>query len=94
MEELVTQARKDGAARNYTRDQLRELFKGDDGDRIVALGRMQGNLDAADFHSAIEAIVDSRSAFEQYQGIVLTEQLVPRLGESEKRELATICGCK
>jgi hypothetical protein len=47
--------------------------------RITALGLMQGNPRLRDFEAAVDAIDDSRSAFEQYHGLRLAEMMVSEL---------------
>jgi hypothetical protein len=47
--------------------------------RVLALGLMQGDPSLADGPSILDAIANSRSANEQYQGLKLTKQCWPRL---------------
>jgi hypothetical protein len=47
--------------------------------RVLALGLMQGDPSLADGPSIVDAIANSRSANEQYQGLRLTEECWPRL---------------
>jgi len=50
--------------------------------RVLAIGLMQGDPSLADGPTIVEAIANSRSANEQYQGLKLTEQCWPRLTPS------------
>jgi hypothetical protein len=85
MQQWFEDVRREGCASSLTRDQVRELFgQGDEGLRIYAFTLMQGNERLADFEAALEAIGNSRSAFEQYQGIELARRMLPALGEPER----------
>jgi hypothetical protein len=55
--------------------------------RITALGLMQGNPALRDFEAALDAIVDSRSPFEQYHGLRLAQMMVADLGPVQRAEL-------
>jgi hypothetical protein len=70
--------------------QLRELFyRGSEGERMYALGRMLANPIARDLDVVLDGIRDSRSAFEQYYLLELAEEMVPNLQEAELEKLAT-----
>jgi hypothetical protein len=58
--------------------------------RITALGLMQGNARLRDFEAALDAIDDSRSAFEQYHGLRLAEMMVPQLTPSQRAQLTVV----
>jgi hypothetical protein len=58
--------------------------------RITALGLMQGNPRLRDFESAIDAIDDSRSAFEQYHGLVLAEMMASDLTPTQRAQLILV----
>jgi hypothetical protein len=58
--------------------------------RITALGLMQGNPRLRDFEAALEAIDDSRSAFEQYHGLRLAEMMVSDLTASQRPQLGLV----
>jgi hypothetical protein len=88
LERIVQQGRQQSG--DFTAEQVRELFRtGEDGMRVYALGLMQGGDHVADLASILEAIEQSRSAFEQYHALVAAKQLVPDLGETERHQLAT-----
>jgi hypothetical protein len=58
--------------------------------RITALGLMQGNARLRDFEAALDAIDDSRSAFEQYHGLRLAEMMAPELTPTERAQLTVV----
>jgi hypothetical protein len=88
LERIIQQGRSQ--ARDFTPEQVRELFKtGEDGLRVYALGVMQGGDHLADPESIVDAIERSRSAFEQYHALVAAKQLPPDLGEAERHQLVT-----
>jgi len=58
--------------------------------RITALGLMQGNPRLRDFEAALDAIDDSRSAFEQYHGLRLAEMMVPDLTATQRAQLVVV----
>jgi hypothetical protein len=58
--------------------------------RATALGLMQGNARLRDFEAAIDAIDESRSAFEQYHGLVLAEMMLSELTASQRAQLAVV----
>jgi hypothetical protein len=73
-------------AEQYARDHrptpdavLTVFNKGEDGDRIYALGMMKADPSVAHFDAILDAIEHSRSAFEQYQALELAEQILPQL---------------
>ena len=58
--------------------------------RITALGVMQGNPRLRDFEAALDAINDSRSAFEQYHGLRLAEMMLTDLTAIQRSELIVV----
>ena len=69
--------------------QLKELFyRGSEGERMYALGRMHANPSVRDLDVVLDGIRGSRSAFEQYYLLELAEEMVPSLGEDELEKLA------
>lgn len=76
MEDVVANARRMAPAMPVHPDAVRALFwDGDDGQRVSALGLMQGRIDLADVGAVIEAIANSHSAFEQFHGLKLAMAL-------------------
>jgi hypothetical protein len=89
MEGIVASARADAPTAPYDTDQVRDLFyRGNEGDRVYALGLMQGNPRLRDFGVALDGIRRSRSAFEQYHALTLAREMLPDLRDDEKKELA------
>jgi hypothetical protein len=70
--------------------------EGSAGARVTALALMEGNPELRDFHAMLDAIEDSRSAFEQYHGLRLAEMVVfdsesaAQLSDSDRVELAAV----
>jgi len=88
LEGIVRSARELGRAHTLTAQDVRGLFQtGDEGSRIVALGLMEGDLSCADLPSVLDAIRNSMSAFEQYQALVLANQLVSTLNAQDRESL-------
>jgi hypothetical protein len=58
--------------------------------RITALGLMQGNPRLRDFEAVLDAIGDSRSAFEQYHGLRLAEMMVSDLTATQRAQLVVV----
>jgi hypothetical protein len=70
---------------------INKIFhKGKDGDRIVALGLLQGLKFKENFDIVINAIEKSRSAFEQYQGLSVAISLVPEMSDDQKNQLRAV----
>lgn len=89
MESLVRTARDDAKQLGFTRAQAAQLFHaGGPGQRVYALGLMQGNHDAIDDDVVREAIRDSESAFEQYHALYLARDAWS--GLSRDRQIAVL----
>jgi hypothetical protein len=58
--------------------------------RITALGLMQGNRHLRDFEAALDAVEESRSAFEQYHGLLLAEMMIPDLTAGQRAQLTVV----
>ncbi|MEV7815998.1 hypothetical protein AB0P05_35650 [Streptomyces flaveolus] len=56
---------------------------GSDGQRIYALALMQGDSALVTWDCVLEAIENSRSAFEQYQALVVAESAMSHLGAQD-----------
>lgn len=90
MEATIRTARQSAQTTTLGPGEVKAIFEtGSDGDRIVALGIMQGKPEVASFEVAIDAITGSRSAFEQYHALVLARDLLPKLDEDQRRRLVT-----
>jgi hypothetical protein len=89
MERVVADSRREAKELDIDRDQARSLFfDGGEGDRIRALGLMQGDASIRDFDVVLAGVRESRSAFEQYHALKLGQQMAPELDDDQRRELA------
>jgi hypothetical protein len=88
MEGITNIARQAATSQGWTAEQTRELFLQDSpGARIFALGLMLGNTDLADFSNVVDAVGQSKSAFEQYQGLLLAKTMLDSLDETQRQTL-------
>ncbi|GAA0907263.1 hypothetical protein [Virgisporangium aurantiacum] len=89
LERTVSTARHEAAIGRWNADQVRALFdSGRDGDRITALGLMQGDIaHLADLDCVLEAIGESRSGFEQYHALLTAFMLLESLDAGQKQRL-------
>jgi len=72
-------------------EEVSSLFAtGMEGDRIVTLGLLQATPYPACFGVALEAIRRSKSAFEQYHGLRVAEEMLPSLNTEQKRQLVEV----
>lgn len=70
LEQQMREARELAASMDWRPEQVQQMFtSGSDGNRLTALAIMQGNARLADFELLREALINSRSAFEQYQAL-------------------------
>jgi hypothetical protein len=91
MQELVDAARSTARLVPLTCEQVEELFReGHEGKRIYALALMQGSTHLADPQIVLDAIGQSRSAFEQYQALVLAGLVLPDLSSEDRARLRTV----
>jgi hypothetical protein len=85
MEAIVASARLLGTS-GLSRDEVRRRFaSGGDGDRVVALVAMQANPVLADVDVILEAIGNSRSAFEQYHALLALDAVKEQLTADQRR---------
>jgi hypothetical protein len=88
MERLLARTRREAGELDLDPEQTRELFlKGGEGDRIRALGLMQGDESIRDFDVVLEGIRYSQSAFEQYHALRLGRQMLPELDSDQRLKL-------
>jgi hypothetical protein len=88
MEDLVRQMRQLAKTGGFTAQDTQAMFSlGTDGRRMVALALMEGDLTLADFGSVLQAIERSRSAFEQYHGLMVANRMLSSLSASERESL-------
>jgi hypothetical protein len=71
-------------------DLERMLEQGQDGDRIVALAVVQDRPELSLFDGICRAILESHSAFEQYNALVAMLEMVPLLDLGRQRRLAGV----
>ncbi|GAA3103263.1 hypothetical protein JOF29_003480 [Kribbella aluminosa] len=88
MSEVVRQAQRLLATRPYTPLDVTQLFnEGTRGSRIVALAMMEADPSLADFPSVLDAIQNSRSAFEQYHALTVASLMSAALAQDDKSRL-------
>ncbi|MGH3314290.1 MAG: hypothetical protein ACRDP3_27510 [Streptomyces sp.] len=91
MTEVVARARRISAEQSFEpAEVVRWLREGSDEERITALAMMQARQELRNFDAALAAIEDSRSAFEQYHAMVLTEGMIGDLDPAQLRRLAEV----
>lgn len=85
LERQISQAREDGRRGEHGAAEVAKLFeRGSDGERIAALGMMQGDHSLADVSAVVDGIAHSRSAFEQWHALKLAQQLWGTLGAGSR----------
>ncbi|MFC5008254.1 hypothetical protein ACFPIJ_61885 [Dactylosporangium cerinum] len=85
MEALVAEAKASTAAGAWLPEQVRDLFReGRDGGRVFALALMEGEPALIDVACVLDAVGASRSAFEQYHALLVTEIAVPAMTPGER----------
>jgi len=85
LEKKVAEARDHSSRGRYTAAQVSELFRsGQDGERIAALGMMHGDHKLVDANAIVDAISNSRSAFEQFQALQLARNTWAELEPSHQ----------
>ena len=88
LERIVADARQLGAEQAFEPDEvLRWLREGSEEERITALAMMQAKPELRNFDAMIEAIKDSRSAFEQYHAMLLAEEMLDELDARQRQRL-------
>ena len=85
LQQKVDEARDQARRGRHTAAEVSKLFRsGQAGDRITALGMMQGNHKLVDAGAIVAAISDSHSAFEQFQALQLARIAWGELQPSEQ----------
>ncbi|TCC30461.1 hypothetical protein [Kribbella sindirgiensis] len=88
MEDLVRQARAMAKSGDFSPQDVQSMFAlGTPGRRVMALALMRCDIHLADFASVLQAIQDSQSAFEQYQGLMVANMMLGSLSADERRAL-------
>jgi hypothetical protein len=91
LEHLMTEARQLSRSGAFEPIDVSTWFgEGTPEARITALGLMQGNPHLRDFEAALDAIEESKSAFEQYHGLLLAEMMIPDLTAGQRAQLAVL----
>jgi isoamylase len=91
MNRLVARIRAFAERATYTQFEIQRIFDtGTEGNRIVSLAIASMKPDALSLNSILEAIRNSRSAFEQYHALLASRELLPNLNSDQKKELALL----
>jgi hypothetical protein len=67
-------------------NEVPELWKQGEGGRIAAIAIQQERPDPANFSLVLSAVQNSRSAFEQYQGLLALDAMVPKMNADQRRQ--------
>ncbi|HWT93504.1 MAG TPA: hypothetical protein VN238_10940 [Solirubrobacteraceae bacterium] len=88
MNELMAEARAAAAAAQMPASHVSRLFaQGTPGARIVALAALEVTPRPEFFSNILDAITNSRSAFEQFHALIAVESLLDELGHGQRRRL-------
>jgi hypothetical protein len=91
MDQLVIHVRGFALQGAYTPAEIQRIFvSGTEGNRIFALALSFMKPDPLIFGSILEAIRNSRSAFEQYHALLAARALLPKLNDPQKGELGAL----
>ena len=91
MNQLVARIQSFATQAIYTSQEIQTLFAaGTEGNRIVTLAIVNATLDPSCFSIILEAIRHSRSAFEQYQALLVARAILTKINKKQKNELASI----
>ena len=88
MTNLVAQVQRIAQLARWVPFDVDALMSGDPGERIVGLAVWQARPEAGRFDLLLDAIAASRSAFEQYQALVVAGQVIPLLDDNQRQALA------
>lgn len=88
MEDLVRRGRSLARTGHYTAQDVQGMFVlGTPGRRIMALALMEGDVRLAGFRQVLQAIVSSKSAFEQYHGLIVANMMLDSLTPDNRQQL-------
>jgi hypothetical protein len=88
MQRIFDQARGAAQQSQPSAEEVRKLFRrGQDGDRLGALAAMAAVHAALDMDCVVDAIANPRSAFEQYQALVVGRDVLASLTPPERERL-------
>ena len=91
MNQLVAHVRGFALQGAYTPAEIQRIFaSGTEGNRIVALALSFMKPDPLIFGSILEAIRNSKSAFEQYHALLAARALLPKLNDIQKGQLGAL----
>jgi len=89
MDDLASRARELAATASFTQEDVHRTFEsGTEGRRVMALALMQGDASLADFDIVLNAVTDSRSAFEQYVALGVANLMVASLNPAQRTHLS------
>jgi hypothetical protein len=85
MTRVIREARAEARHGGHSKNEVAELFaKGSSGERITALGLMQGDIALTSVDAIVDGIQRSRSAFEQYEALKLAVEAWDTLSETNR----------
>lgn len=91
MTSITAQARAVARTAPLATADLRNMLASDQaGDRVIGLSLAQDKPDARLFDLVAEAILHSRSAFEQYQALASAYEMAPLLDDSRRTRLGHV----
>lgn len=91
MEQVVADARRLAGRENFDRSDVAQwLREGSDEHRVTALALMQANPELRDLDSVLEAILHSRTPFEQYQALLLVKFMTGSASPNERQRMAEV----
>lgn len=92
LERIVAQARTMATTlTSIDKAEISSMFRrGTKGDRITALGLMQGRPELIDVSAVVDAIGDPMSSFEQYHALLLAEMAISQLGKDKREAIASV----
>lgn len=89
LSKIVEDAREYAQREHPSGEAVREVFlSGGDGERVYALALMREDPAAGDVECILDAVLRSRSAFEQGQALHAALKLAPRIGTADRSRLA------
>ncbi|HMJ73183.1 MAG TPA: hypothetical protein VK471_07480 [Solirubrobacterales bacterium] len=91
MNSLLAEARAAAKAAQLSGDEIRNFFASDRvGLRLMAIASLQVSPDISVFAQLLDAIANSRSAFEQYHALAAARDHVPLMSGNQRRELRKV----
>jgi hypothetical protein len=88
LDALVAGVEKQTREGRWSMEEARALFQsGHEGARVFALAMMQATPRAEEADLALDAVMSSRSAFEQWHGLSALQRMLPHVGEARRTQL-------